>query len=192
MNTQPEMVGKLANEGAGVPSHSSADASRGPRVRRACRGEPDVGLRGPRRSGGSLGFTLIELMVVVVVIGILVAVAMPNFSNMQRRANEGSVKSNMHTVQMAVEDFGLLNDGNYPVTGLTALPDGRILSQVCPTGNFPKNPYNGLPSAVRFNANPSSGVRGELALNPATTGHYLIKGNGSDGDTLALTLTSGE
>jgi prepilin-type N-terminal cleavage/methylation domain-containing protein len=148
---------------------------------------------GRRATGGRpAGFTLIELMIVVVVIGILAAIAIPNFLGMQKRANEGSIKSNMHTVQMSVEDFGLLNDGIYPTSASDAVPDGRTLAQVCPTGAFPKNPYTRLTSVVLFNANPTSGNKGELAINPAAVTNYLIKGNGSDGDTLSLTLTSGQ
>ncbi len=149
----------------------------------------DPSRRAARAEGG---FTLIELMIVVIVIGILAAIAIPNFISLRRRANEGSIKANMHTVQMATEDFSLLNDSMYPTAASDRTADGRTLAQVCPTGNFPANPVTRLPSVVLFNANPTSGNVGELAINPATTSHYVVKGNGADGDTLALTLSSGQ
>ena len=62
------------------------------------------------------GFTLIELMIVVVIIGILAAIAIPNFIAMQNRAKEGSTKANMHTLQLAAEDYGVQSDGVYART----------------------------------------------------------------------------
>ena len=149
-------------------------------------------LAGARRRAGIAGFTLIELMIVVVVTGILAAIAIPNFLAMQDRANEGSVKSNMHTVQMSVEDFALQNDGQYPTSASSTMSDGRTLAQLCPTGAYPKNPYTKVTSVVNWNANPTVGNNGELALNPALAMSYRVKGNGSRGDTLGLVLTSGQ
>lgn len=62
------------------------------------------------------GFTLIELMIVVAIIGILAAVAIPKFAQMIERAKEGATKSNLGAIRSAVSIYYGKNEGAYPAS----------------------------------------------------------------------------
>ncbi len=61
------------------------------------------------------GFTLIELLIVVAIIGILAAIAVPNFLNAQLRARIAATEANMKAIGNAVEMY-CIDHGQYPNT----------------------------------------------------------------------------
>lgn len=67
-----------------------------------------------RRLRSQRGFNLIELVVVIVIIGILTVIALPNFYSAQDRARISGLKTNMHTFQTLLESYAIDWGGVYP------------------------------------------------------------------------------
>ena len=143
-----------------------------------------------RLPGPQSGFTLIELMIVVVILAILAAISIPNLAQMMDRAKEGSTKANMHTMQLATEDYGVQNEGKFA----DVMDSNHIVNLM--NGTY-KNPFTGTQgSGAAWEdrgtfAAPASGVAGISSYADSATTQYNIKGHGKSA-ALTLVLTSGQ
>jgi type IV pilus assembly protein PilA len=67
------------------------------------------------------GFTLVELLVVMLILGLLIAVAIPTFFNQKQKANDADSKAMAHTAQTAIETYATDHSGDYTGADPTAL-----------------------------------------------------------------------
>ncbi len=68
------------------------------------------------------GFTLVEIMIVVLIIGVLMAIAIPNFLNARKTSQTNACIANLKQIQAASEQYAIVNK-TYP-TSMDALTTG--------------------------------------------------------------------
>jgi len=85
---------------------------------------------------GASGFTLIELMIVVAIIGILAAIAIPKFASLIRKSSEGATKGNLGAIRSALSIYYGDMEGTYP-SDLAALAISNKYLASVPTSKTP-------------------------------------------------------
>src|ERR1700735_189354 len=101
------------------------------------------------RANASRGFTLVEILIVVVILGILAAIVIPQFTNASQNARESSLQSTLQTLRSQIQLFKLQHGDTLPdlVTDWTPLTGSTSYGN--PTQNYgpymqaaPVNPMN--------------------------------------------------
>ena len=122
---------------------------------------------------GASGFTLIELMIVVAIIGILAAIAIPKFAELIRKSSEGASKGNLGAVRSALSIYYGDLEGQYPDNMASLTIAGKYL-QVVPMAKVPN--YHGDISTVALTqtANDKAGWAYNNLTTDANIGNALV------------------
>ena len=129
------------------------------------------------------GFTLVELLIVIIIIAVLAAVAIPKFASSSQRSKEGSLKSNLKIVRNAVEMFRA-------DTGLTPATLADLKATTAPTQAYnnattpalvsiPSGSFRG-PYIQDVPADPVSGGVLGYSVAAGTLGKVTANASGND------------
>jgi type IV pilus assembly protein PilA len=132
-----------------------------------------------QRSNDEGGFTLIELLVVVLIIGILAAIAIPSFLNQKGKAQDSAAKSQVTTLQTAMETYATDHNGTYKGAEIKELeaiePTLKDTSTATPAvvsaeGTAGKPEYEVTSTAVSGNVFKLKNKEGEITRTCTTAG----------------------
>ena len=134
-----------------------------------------------RKGRSPSGFTLIELLIVVAIIAILAAIAVPNFVDAQARSKVARMQSDLRTLAVALEAYH--SDFNvYPPSALVPAP-GRLLPLTTPVAyvtSVPRDIFQNKPERIGETHWQPAGVLAYGAMPIDEENRYALASNGPD------------
>jgi prepilin-type N-terminal cleavage/methylation domain-containing protein len=104
------------------------------------------------------GFTLIELMIVVAIIGILAAIAIPKFADLINKSKEGATKGALSSVRSALQVYYGDNEGWFPTDDLAILIENAKYINEIPVAKVPTTGHADTKAVALFSSATVAGV----------------------------------
>lgn len=131
-----------------------------------------------RKRDSQSGFTLIELIIVVTIVGLLAGIALVNVRHAQRKAAENVLKANLTNMRKAIDDF-YADKQRYP-SALQELVDEKYMRRI-PSDPITKSPDTWI--EIRDEANDSA-LDTSSDLNDSSSPGVVDVKSGAPGQTL--------
>jgi hypothetical protein len=113
-----------------------------------------------------------RVIIPVIVCGVIAgALLLYHNHTVSERRDEELVK-NLYLIMLAMEDFAVLTDGTYAADSTCTTPRGETIRDLCPGGEYPRSPFTGRPTVIRWNEDPKA--PGEIGLNPVNSESYHL------------------
>jgi len=123
----------------------------------------------------TFGFTIIELMLALLILGVLISVAIPAYQSYEERVDNNKAIQDILALQLVIDDYILTN--NAPPSSLVDIGMDNL-----------KDPWGNPYEYLNYSTNPPGDRRKDKNLNPLNS-NYDLYSKGVDGDSNKQIIT---